>query len=378
MKVLLVDDHAPIRRGLRQILELRADFEVVGEGANGVEAVARVDELNPDVVLMDMNMPVMNGVEATRTIKERHPDVQVLALTAFGEMSLVAGMVKAGAAGYLLKGGTPQELIDALKAVSRGHGALDKEVTRGVMEDMAVLYKEQQQRAEALAELDRMKSEFVSIVSHELLTPLTSIKGGATTLKRSWEAIDDDTRLAFLDSMTRQCDQLQGLIEKILVVSGIRRGGLGLNPTVFSLAEVIEEVLAVLANAVADRDVRVEVSETSATGDRNRVRDVALALVENAIHFTEGKIVIRVFDDSQWVRLSVTDDGPGIDKDTLKRLLENPFMQGDSSHTRSVGGLGLSLYIVRQVLEASGGRLEVDTSPNTGSTFTMVLPAAKV
>ncbi|MDQ4028066.1 MAG: response regulator transcription factor, partial [Actinomycetota bacterium] len=141
MKVLLVDDHAPIRNSIRQLLELKTTFEVVGEGSNGMEAVAAVDRLKPDVVLMDMNMPVMSGVEATRVIKERHPQVKVLALTAFGEMPLVAEMVRAGAAGYLLKGGRPDELIDSLHAVAGGQGALDKEVTRGVLDDAAELYR---------------------------------------------------------------------------------------------------------------------------------------------------------------------------------------------------------------------------------------------
>src|SRR5665811_2369856 len=151
MKVLLVDDHAPIRRGIRQLLELRAEFEVVGEGANGEEAVRQVDELSPDIVLMDMNMPVMNGADATRAIKERHPEVHVVGLTAFGEMSLVSAMIKAGAAGYLLKGGTPDKLIDSLKAVARGQGALDKGVTKAVMDDMAEMHKKE---AKAFAELD--------------------------------------------------------------------------------------------------------------------------------------------------------------------------------------------------------------------------------
>ena len=377
MKVLLVDDHAPIRKGIRQLLELRTDFEVVGEGTNGAEAVAAVDRLLPDVVLMDMNMPVMNGVEATRTIKERHPEVKVLALTAFGEMSLVAAMVKAGAAGYLLKGGAADELVESLRAVARGQGALDKEVTRGVMDDLGELYKKEQERADSLADLDRMKSEFVSVVSHELRTPLTTIKGTAATLQRGWDQIDDDLRQEFVSSITTQCDRLTDMIEKILTVSGIQRGGLGLQPSTFSLGLIAREAVDLAGEKAGGREIRLDVTDVLASGDRKRIRDVAHSLIENALNFTSGSVTVKVSAPRGVPRLSVQDQGPGLNPSEVHKLLEEPFLQGDSSSTRQVGGLGLSLYIARQVLEASGGWLEVDTAPDRGSTFTMILPSAK-
>jgi signal transduction histidine kinase len=377
MKVLLVDDHAPIRKGIRQLLELRTDFEIVGEGSNGAEAVAAVDRLQPDVVLMDMNMPVMNGVEATRTIKERHPAVKVLALTAFGEMSLVAAMVKAGAAGYLLKGGAADELVESLRAVARGQGALDKEVTRGVMDDLGELYRQEQERADSLADLDRMKSEFVSVVSHELRTPLTTIKGSAATLHRGWDQIDDGLRQEFLNSITGQCDRLTDMIEKILTVSGIQRGGLGLQPSIFSLGLIAREALERTSAMAAGRDVHLDVSDVLASGDRKRIRDVAHSLIENALNFTSGTVKVTVSAPGGVPRLTVEDEGPGLDSAQVHRLLEKPFLQGDSSSTRKVGGMGLSLYIARQVLEASGGWLQVDTAPDRGSTFTMILPSDK-
>ena len=371
-----MDDHAPVRKGIRQLLELKTDYEIVGEGSNGMEAVTQVEQLHPDIVLMDMNMPVMSGVEATRAIKERHPQVKVLALTAFGEMPLVSAMVKAGAAGYLLKGGPPGELIESIEAVARGQGALDREVTRGVMDDAAQLYQKEQERAARLAELDRMKSEFVSVVSHELRTPLTTIKGAAATLSRGWDSIDDRVRKDFLESITAQCDRLTTMIEKILVVSGIQRGGLGLQHTIFSLAVVADEAVNLARADFMDREIVLELNETLASGDRNRIRETAHSLIENALTFTKGKVTVRVFVDKGIPRLQVVDEGPGIPMTKLKLLLKKPFIQGDSSLTRRVGGLGLSIYIARQVLESSGGWLEVETGPDRGSVFTMALPRA--
>lgn len=376
MKVLLVDDHAPIRASLRQLLELRPGYQVVAEGANGREAVAAVEAHEPDVVLMDVNMPVMNGVEATRAIKERHPDVKVLALTAFGDMSLVAASIKAGASGYLLKGGSSEELLNSLEAVALGQGALDKEVTRGVIDDVAELYRSEQQRADSLEALDRMKSEFVSVVSHELRTPLTGIKGGVRTLQQGWARIDDATKLELLDQMDRQCDRLTHLVDQIMTMSGLQSGGLDLSADRFSLAEVARAVGATLRRSYPERDLRVETAgEVEVAGDRGRIAHAALALVKNALDHTAGPVLVTVASGSDAGRVTISDEGPGLDPELLDRLLTQPFEQRDSSSTRRVGGLGLSIYIARRVLEASGGRLEVLSSPDAGSSFTMVVPA---
>jgi signal transduction histidine kinase len=377
VKVLLVDDHAPIRASLRQLLEMRAGYEVVAEGANGREAVAAADRHQPDVVLMDMNMPVMNGVEATKEIKRRHPGIKVLALTAFGDMSLVSASIKAGASGYLLKGGSSDELLNSLHAVAIGQGALDKGVTRGVIDDAAELYRREQERADSLEDLDRMKSEFVAVVSHELRTPLTSIKGGVRTLQQGWATVDDETKLAFLDRIDEQCDRLTHLVDQILTVSGIQRGGLGMNAEPFSLTEVARAVVASLERSYPTRDLAVDAAEDlRVVGDRGRIVEAALAVTKNALDYSAGPVSVTVVRTGDCAELHVADDGPGIDPALLDRLLRRPFEQGDASSTRRVGGLGLSLYIARQVLEASGGTLEAVSSPEGGSTFRLIVPLA--
>jgi signal transduction histidine kinase len=376
LRVLIVDDNVHVRGGLRQLLDFQEHIEVVGECADGRQAVDEVSRLTPDVVVMDMRMPEMTGAEATAVIKQDHPGVKVLALTAFGEMELVSEMVKAGADGYLLKGGSADELLRSLDAVFEGEAALGREVTRGVMQNLAQLYREEQERARSLADLDRMKTEFVSVVSHELRTPLTTISGGVTTLQYKWDDLDDATKLELLGSMHNQCDRLSMMIDKILTVSGIQRGGLGLQPVDFSLAAVAREALALVSHKAEPGRVKFDETELIASGDRDRIREVAVSLLDNALSFTDGVVEIALGRTLRKVTLSVRDLGPGMDAQTLDLLLNNPFTQGDSSSTRRVGGLGLSLFIARQVLEASGGRLDVASSPDGGSTFTMVLPAA--
>lgn len=120
IRILLVDDHAVVRQGLRFFLEPDEGLEIVGEASNGQEAVAFVDAQRPDVVLMDLLMPVMDGATAIREIKRRHPDVEVIALTSVLEDRLVADAVHAGASGYLLKDTDSDALMEAIHAASRG------------------------------------------------------------------------------------------------------------------------------------------------------------------------------------------------------------------------------------------------------------------
>lgn len=125
IRVLLVDDHTVVRRGLRLAFGLEPDLEVVGEAENGKQAIEAVAALLPDVVVMDLLMPVMNGVDATREIRVRFPDVEVVALTSVLEDRMVVEVVEAGAAGYMLKESRPDDLFEAVRAAARGEVRLD-------------------------------------------------------------------------------------------------------------------------------------------------------------------------------------------------------------------------------------------------------------
>ena len=136
IRLLLVDDHTVVRQGLKMVLSLEPDLLVVGEAANGQEAVTQVPTLKPDVVLMDLLMPVMDGVKAIRVIKKEHPDVEVVALTSVLEDRLVIDAVEAGAAGYLLKETGPEGLIDAIRAAARGEVRLDPKAQRRLVREV--------------------------------------------------------------------------------------------------------------------------------------------------------------------------------------------------------------------------------------------------
>lgn len=137
IRVLIVDDHAIVRRGIRALLSESGGFEIVGEMANGEEAVLAAAESQPDVILMDLLMPGMDGIEATRHITRQHPDARILVLTSFAADNKFFPAIKAGALGYLLKDSSPEDLLRAIRQVHRGEPALHPTIARKLLQEIA-------------------------------------------------------------------------------------------------------------------------------------------------------------------------------------------------------------------------------------------------
>lgn len=137
IRVLIVDDHTIVRKGTRALFVHIPDIEVVGEAANGLEAIDQVEALNPDVVLLDLVMPGMDGIEAIRHILAIRPNVRILALTSFASDDKVFPAIKAGALGYLLKDANTDELIEAVRQVFRGEPSLHPVIARKMLKELS-------------------------------------------------------------------------------------------------------------------------------------------------------------------------------------------------------------------------------------------------
>ena len=136
IRVLIVDDHTIVRRGIKALLAETDDIEVVGEADNGLEAIRRAKQLEPDVILMDLLMPKMDGIEATRQITAQMPNMRVLVLTSFVGDEKIFPAIKAGALGYLLKDSEPSELIRSIYRVDRGEPSLHSSIARKMMKEI--------------------------------------------------------------------------------------------------------------------------------------------------------------------------------------------------------------------------------------------------
>ena len=185
IRVLITDDHKVVRRGLRGFLELDPELEVVGEAGNGEEAMVMAQRLEPDVVLMDLLMPVMDGIEATGRIRRELPDVEVVALTSVLEDASVAGAIRAGAIGYLLKTTDADELCEAIKAAAASQVRLAPEAAARLMREVRAPESPEtltEREAEVLELIARGKAN--KQIAREMFVTLSTVKTHVNNLYR--------------------------------------------------------------------------------------------------------------------------------------------------------------------------------------------------
>jgi NarL family two-component system response regulator LiaR len=163
IKVLVVDDHQVVRQGLRTFLDLQADISVIGEAENGKQALELVRKLEPDIVLMDLVMPHMDGITATQQVRALGLSTKVIALTSFSEDDKVFPAIQAGAASYLLKDVSPDDLVEAIRAVHHGEARLHPDITRKLMEQVSKNQDSSQESS--VARLTNREQEVICLVA---------------------------------------------------------------------------------------------------------------------------------------------------------------------------------------------------------------------
>jgi DNA-binding NarL/FixJ family response regulator/anti-sigma regulatory factor (Ser/Thr protein kinase) len=344
VRVLVVDDSASTRTMLREALSLDGGIDVVGEAGTGREAVLRAGELHPDVVLLDVRMPDGDGVQAARTITTERPKTKIVALTWSDDPSTVRDMLSAGAIGYVVKGGTIDELCGAIHRAADGSPDLDQKVLPAAMDDLRRLLEEERQRREQIERLERTRSELVQILSHELRTPLTVVSG---TLRFLEQRGLDDQEQSLVESAVRRIGELEFLVEGLeLVASGPANEGIS------SPKQAIQTAIDRLK--IQPDSVRIETELWEGVPHRY-VERVIFELLSNAARHGEPPVEVRAWRQAGDGIITISDGGDwGLEEEDF-----TAFSQADMSATRSHRGFGLGLFVASRLCAACSGRLSI-------------------
>ena len=229
--------------------------------------------------------------------------------------------------------------------------------------------------------IEQMRRDFVANVSHELRTPLAAVRGAVETLL---DGALEKPKYAkkFTEVINRQVKRLESLVLDLLNLARMESGEAGPSTDQVPLNSLIESSLSAVNELASARSVtllkEIESAVVYVIGDPRMLEQALVNLLENAVKYTEGGglVTLRVYDEKQEVHLAVTDTGMGISKEHLSRIFER-FYRVNKDRSREMGGTGLGLAIVKHVAQAHGGRVEVDSFPGKGSTFTLVLPPLK-
>lgn len=336
-----------------------------------------------DLILADYALPSFDGIAALELSRSRRPEIPFIFVSATLGEELAIEALKSGATDYVLKqrmGRLPSSVQRALQE------AEDRRERQKIAAERDLLLTREQSARQDAEEANRVKDEFLAILSHELRTPLNPILGWARLLRTREH--DAATRDRALETIERNARLQAQLIEDLLDVSRILQGKLSLNPTAVHWSEAIEAAIETVHLSALAKSIQVqtylEPNLGKVNGDPSRLQQIAWNLLSNAIKFTpdNGQVTVRLEQVTQtglphipsYAQLTVSDTGKGISPEFLPYVFET-FRQADSSITRTFGGLGLGLAIVRHLVELHGGTVAAQSSgEGQGATFTVRLP----
>lgn len=354
-RVLVVDDH-PQNVELLEAYLAPEGYDVV-TAYDGIEALERVEEGAPDIVLLDVMMPRMDGYEVCKKMKEDEATrfIPIVMVTALKELEDKIKSIESGADDFLTKPIVKIELLTRIRSLIR---------VKRLHDDLEKSYRD-------LMDLEKTKENLTQMIIHDLKNPLTGIKANLEIV--GMEELNDTQEC--LDAAQRSADLLYNMIQDLLDISKLEDEKLNLILQPVELNELAEAARSeVEAPAQAeDKEIKIEVADgPPVTMDRNLIYRVVSNLLLNAVKHTGrgGVITLKVFIEGEEARIDVADTGHGIPKDYLEAIFEK-FGQVES---RQRTGTGLGLTFCKMAVEAHGGKIWVESEEGKGSTFSFSLP----
>lgn len=360
-RVFVIDDDPVMLLSCRRILE--KDGYEVETCSSGVEGIRRIEEVRPELLLVDLKMPELDGLQVIERVRAVDPDVVIAVITGYATIATAIDAMQAGAYDFLPKPFTPDELR---LIVNRGH-----------------------ERWRLAAESARLRHEkedaerrFVTFVSHQLKSPVVAAKQYLDVLLfTSKDAMAPQTR-EWLARAQARLDEMLGLIHDWLELARIDRGTLGEPGAACDLAPVVAQVVETWTAQAQAAGVTLHVEEVEPLdpirGDAASLATVLSNLVSNGVKYNKvgGRVTVRTGRDGAFALIEVIDTGIGVAAESLPRLFEE-FYRVRTDQTRDIPGSGLGLAICQRLVTAIGGQIAVLSRHGEGTTFTVRVPLVR-
>jgi signal transduction histidine kinase len=358
---LLADDVGNLRTMFRIALEMSGRFEVVAEASNGHEAIELASRFQPQLVLLDISMPLLDGLQTLPGILKVSPGSSVVVLSGFEADRLAPLALESGAKAYLEKGLPPERLVERLLSVLGDQRPAPAPVVAAPPSPPGEI-------AEVSAD------ELLAFVAHEIRNPLAILQGYGLTLEAHWAKMDDDQRLDIINRMIDGARYLDSIVTTVLHMRSLESGQLPIQAETVDSRRLLVAMIEDLRAAVEGHDFDATIADElpAVRVDSARLRQALTNLVVNAAKYGPAKGPVRLAATSEEGHLviRVSDEGPGIPKP------DREFAFGKFTRLQSGGkGLGLGLYISRFLIETMHGSIEIEDS-RIGATFAVRLPAA--
>lgn len=365
-KLLIVDDSSNNRAAISYWLS-ENNYEVL-HAVNGASALKITEAFIPDIILLDYNLPDIDGIEVCQQIRanKKLPFIPIIMMSSLApEANVIA--LEQGADEFIVMPVHKEELNSRIRAMLR----LKKAVSKSI---------ELTEQNKKLQELDKIKSNFISKVSHELKTPLQAILGYADILKEGLQGELNYPQKLMIKQIKEAGDQLFTLINQLLDFESIEKGCTEINQETFYVENVFDYLLQIITPYAVKKKINLnfvlESKNIQLCSDRNIIQKILLNIVSNSIKFSpdNAKVIVSAKDILEGViEFKIKDEGVGISKSNIAYIFDK-FWQGDDSITRTYGGLGIGLALAKKLVTILEGQISVESKPNKGSTFTVLIP----
>jgi len=369
LRVLVVDDEPGMRQGVQRILSRHTvavhDLGVevgfaVDQAENGQEALERIQESPPDILLLDHKLPGISGLEVLERLSETGvaSRIQTVMITAYASLETAVTAIKRGAFDFLPKPFTPDDLRAVIDKIS----------------EKIILARQARKLAR---EKHQTRFEFISVLAHELKAPLAAVEGYLTSVRQRAAGDDQAAYDHMLDRSLIRLAGMRKMIMDLLDLTRIESGKKKRELTEIDLKRAVDECLESFAGEARSRRITLQavVSDgLTMTADRSEFDIVLNNLVSNAIKYNRdgGRVEVSAEQDGELIRIRVRDTGIGLTAEEAGRLFGD-FVRIKNAQTRNILGSGLGLSIVKKLALAYGGNVAVESKPDEGSTFTVTL-----